>query len=734
MYATKQAMISKDRVEDLEITVFYMDIRPMGKDYERYYERAKNRYGIRYQKSAISAIRELQQSKNLLITCGLEEGTSRDEEFDMVILSVGFTAPVGARDMADRIGLALNNGGFCKTEEFDPTATSRPGIFVAGAIKSPKDIPETVVEASSAAADAARLLSSLDRTRQEEGPYPMPGDFGRAVPRIGVFFCESSDTLSRVLSLSKIAEAMRVERDVVHVEAVPLAFLNDGLDEIRKRMGEKEINRVVIAGDSLMEVRKAVEKTAREAGLSPHVFEYANIGEQCAYVHSNDSGLATEKATVLVRSAIARARWIKPLRGEQKAVVGKALVVGGGLSGLSASLSFAEQGIDVVLIEKEDDLGGNARHSFYTLRGSDPQRFLRDVVARVEAHPRIETWKNAELESFSGQWGGFRTVISVDGERRELTHGTVILATGAHETTPTGYLYGEDSRVITQRELERMVSEEDTRLDGLTSVVMIQCVGSRDEQHPYCSRVCCGHAVKNALKLKEKHPELSIIVLYRDIRTYGLDEVFYQEARDRGVIFVRYEPEKRPQVASENGILRVRFTDPIVGQEIDLAIDLLVLSAGIEANDNRKLAEKMGIEVNRDGFFQEANPKSAPLDSVDRGKFFCGLCHSPNSMDDSISQAKAAAIRAAVLLGKDRIEYKPYLAYVIERLCCGCGLCVTTCPYSARVLNEETWKAQVLEDLCQGCGNCVIACRNGASQQLNYEKATVLATLDAAID
>jgi heterodisulfide reductase subunit A len=734
MYATKQAMVSKDRVEGLEVTVFYIDIRPMGKDYERYYETAQNRYGIHYRKSAISAIRELQQSKNLLITYGLEDGAFRDEEFDMVVLSVGFTPPVGSRDMADRLGIALNDAGFCKTPEFDPAATSRPGIFVAGAFKSPTDIPETVVEASSAAANAACLLARLDMETQEETIGPTLGGVGWTIPKVGVFLCPAGDEISEVLNLDEIAEAMKMERDVVHVEEVPVVPLDAGLGQIRNRMGEKEINRVVIAGSSLMELGRGVEKMARGAGLSPHVFEYANIGEQCAYVHSNDSRLATEKAKVLIRSAVARARWLNPLKEAGKEVASKALVVGAGLSGLSAAVSLAEQGIDVVLLEKEDDLGGNASQSFYTLNGSDPQGFLRDLIGRVEAHPRVTIWKRAEIESFSGHWGDFRTRVSVDGEMRELTHGAVILATGAHETRPKEYLYGEEPGVITQRELERMVHEDDTRLDGLKSVVMIQCVGSRDEEHPYCSRICCGHAVKNALKLKEKSEELSIIVLYRDVRTYGFSEIAYQEARNRGVIFVRYEPHDKPRVTSDHGTLTVRFTDPVVGQELELNPDLLVLSAGIESNDNRKLGENVGIGVNRDGFFQEANPKSAPLDAVDRGKFFCGLCHSPSTIEDAISQANGAAIRGAVLLRSQKVEYKPYLAYVIERLCCGCGLCVTTCPYGARVLNEETWKARVLEDLCQGCGSCVIACRNGASQQLNYEKATVLATLDAAID
>lgn len=734
MVATKEAVISKNRVEGLDVTVFYMDIRPMGKDYERYYERAKNQYGIRYQKSAISALRELQQSKNLLITYGLEDGTFRDEEFDMVVLSVGSTPPTGSRDLAGRLGIELNDGGFCETQEFDPTTTSRPGIFVAGAFKSPGDIPEVVVEGSSAAADAARLLHCLERERQEEPMVPRPGGYEGAVPRIGVFLCPCGDNLSGVLDLSEIVGTIRAERDVVQVEEVPLAPLDDGLLEMRNRIGEMEINRVVIAASSLMELRKAVEEMARDAGFSPYVFEYVNIGEQCAYVHSNDSVLATEKAKVLIRGAVARARWLEPLKGEAKGVADKALVVGGGISGLSATLSLAEQGIDVTLAEKEDDLGGNARQSFYTLKGSDPQSFLRDLIERAEAHPRITIWKSAEVESFSGSWGDFQTRVLVDGETRELAHGAIVLATGAHETTPKEYLYGKDPGVITQRELERMVHEGDARLDRLKSVVMIQCVGSRDEEHPYCSRICCGHAVKNALKLKEKNRDLSIVVLYRDIRTYGFYEVAYQKARDQGVIFVRYEPENKPCVVSENGTLIVRFTDPLVEQEVELIVDLLVLSAGIEANDNGKLTETVGVEVNGDGFFQEANPKSAPLDSVDRGKFFCGLCHSPNPIEDAIAQANGAAIRGAALLGKQRVEYKPYRAYVIERLCCGCGLCVTTCPYSARILNEETGKALVLEDLCQGCGNCVIACRNGASQQLNYEKATVLATLDAMID
>jgi heterodisulfide reductase subunit A len=734
MYATKQAMVSKDRIPGLEITVFYMDIRPIGKDYERYYERARGPYGIRYQRSAVSAIRELQQSKNLVIAHGGEDGTITEDIFDMVVLSVGFTPPAGAKELADRLGVALNDGGFCRTEEFTPTATSRPGVFVAGGFKAPKDIPDAVVEGSSAAADVACLLNGLNREKREIPQYPAVGERETLAPNIGVFLMNSGDGLGDVLSLKEIAEAMRKEKYVVHVEEVSSPSLRDGLGEIMRRMGEKEINRVVVAGASEMDLRNAGERMAREAGFSPDVFAYTNVGEQCAYVHSNDPGLATEKAKVLIRSNVARARRLNPVERGGKQVVDKVLVVGGGVTGLAVSLSLAEQGLGVTLIEKEEHLGGNARHAFYTLKQSDPQALVKNLIERVEDHPAIEVWKKAEIESSVGDWGDFRTSVVVEGEKRDVVHGALVLATGGREMTPKEYGYGEDPRIVTQRELERMIAKGDDRVEGLKSVAMIQCVGSRDDEHPYCSRVCCGHAIKNALKLKEKEPNLSVGVFYRDVRTYGFFEEYYQAARDQGVLFIRYEPEDKPKVQVEPEGIRIAFTDTIVGHRLEFEADLLVLSTGIEANDNRDLAETMGIEMNADGFFQEVNPKSAPLDAVDRGKFICGLCHSPNHIEDCLSQANAVAGRAAALLGRKRVEYKPYLAYVIERLCCGCGLCVTTCPYGARVLDEETGKARVHEDLCQGCGNCVIACPNGASQQLNYEKATVLATLDAVID
>jgi heterodisulfide reductase subunit A len=733
MYATKQAMIAKDRTPKLNVTFFYMDIRPMGKDYERYYERAKTDYGIEYIRSAISSIKELQQTKNLLITYVKEDGTFEEREFDSVVLSVGFTPPQNIKDLAAGMGLRLNSQGFCETDEFYPAKTSVNGIFVGGAFRGPRDIPETVVEGSSAAAAAASFLApnSLPVYRQE---YPAEGALSNEVPKIGVFICHCGGELKESLSIPELIEGAKQLGEVSHVEEMGLACLPEDLNQIKVRIGEQGINRIVIAGCSHREIRKAMEEMAKGMGFNPYLIEYANLREQCAFVHRDHSKLATEKAMSLIKMAVERAKRIQPIRKGSQKVERKGLVVGGGVAGLTSALRMAEQGYGVYLIEKEKELGGNLRSSFYTLKGSDPQSLLRDLIQKVKDQPSIRSYLETEVIGFEKKNGHYQTKIRRPNGEEILGHGALVLATGGREVTPKEYLYGEDSRVLTQKQLDEAIHLDDKGLKEIRSAVMIQCVGSRDEEHPYCSRVCCGHAVKNALKLREKNPDMNIYVLYRDVRTYGFFETYYHEARGKGVIFIRYDLEKKPKVAVENGRLSVSLFDPAMGGQVTLPADRIILSAGIEPNDNRELAKLFDVELNPDGFFMEANPKSAPLDSVDRGKFFSGLCHSPNFIEDAISQGNAAAARAGALLSKEMVEEKPYLAYVIKRLCCGCGLCVTVCPYGARTLNEEEVKAEVVDALCQGCGNCVVACRNAASQQRNFEKGLNLAVLNAAID
>ncbi len=733
MYATKQAMIAKDRSPDLQVTFFYMDIRPMGKDYERYYERAKNEPGMEYRRCAVSSIKELQRTKNLLITYVKEDGTFEEREFDAVVLSLGFTPPQTVREVAKKMGVELNPQGFCQTDEFTPARTSVEGIFVGGAFRGPRDIPETVVEGSSAAAAVASFLAPI-RFPQEAGTYPLEGALAEEIPRIGVFLCHCGGELKRTLSIPDLMKGAEAMKEVAHVEEIGLACLPGDAEVIKRRIGEHGLNRIVIAGCSHREVRGAMEEMAKGMGFNPHLIEYANIREQCAFVHEADSRSATDKAIVLIRMAAERARRIRPIRREKVKVEKKGLVVGGGLAGMTASLRLAEQGYEVFLIEKEKGLGGNLRESFYTLRGGDPQTFLENMVLDIEESEFIHPFLGAEVIGFEKKNGHYRTKIRSQEGEKAIDHGVLILAAGGKEISPAGYLYGEDPRVITQRQMEKRIHDRDGTLKDCRSVVMIQCVGSRDETHPYCSRICCGHAVKNALKLKEINPDMNVSVLYRDVRTYGFYETYYHEARRKGVLFFRYDPENRPEVTLQDGALQVSVWDPAMLQAVTLPADHVVLSTGIEPHDHRALAGIFGVGLNPDGFFMEANPKSAPLDSVDRGKFFSGLCHSPNFIEDVISQGNAVAARAATLLSKEVVEEKAHLAYVVKRLCCGCGLCVTTCPYGARVINDEEGKADVIGELCQGCGSCVIACRNAASQQKNFEKELNLAVLDAAID
>jgi heterodisulfide reductase subunit A len=732
MYATKQAMIAKERSPGLDVTFFYMDIRPMGKDYERYFERAKNEYGIRYNRCAISTVKEMPGTKDLRITSVKEDGIFEEKDFDTVVLSVGFTPPRSIRETAERLGLQLNPQGFCQTQEFSPAQTSAKGIFVGGAFRGPRDVPETTVEGSSAAAAAASFLSQSPASLPAK-EYPLEGASEEA-PKVGVFICHCGEELKKSLSISDLLGEAEGMRDVAHVEALGLACLPVDLEVIKRRMGEHGLNRIVVAGCSHREIRKGLEEMARGIGFNPHLIEYANIREQCAFVHQDHPASATEKAKGLIRMAVEKARRDQPIRKGSRKVEKKGLVVGGGLSGITASLRLAEQGYEVFLIEKNKELGGNLRESFYTLKGSNPQALLGNLLKEVSESGLIHLYTEAQVLGFDKKNGHYRTRIRHQDGEKLLEHGVLILATGGREVTPQGYLYGEDPRVVTQRGLEKMIHLNDPRLKGIGSVVMIQCVGSRDEAHPYCSRICCGHAVKNALKLKELNPEMNVYILYRDVRTYGFYETYYHEARGKGVIFIRYDVEKRPEVAASDGKLQVSVFDPAIGSQIALAADQLVLSAGIEPTGQQELAGIFHLELNADGFFKEANPKSAPLDSVDRGKFFCGLCHSPNTMEDSISQGNAAAARALTILSKEALEEKPYQAYVIKRLCCGCGLCVSVCPYEARVMVEEEGKAEVIGSLCQGCGNCVVACRNGASQQRNFEKELNLAVLNAAID
>jgi len=769
MYTAKEAILAKEHLGTVEATVFCSEIRTFGKDFERYYEKARNEYGVRYIRCMASKIFELQQSRNLLITYLLEDGGGEEEEFDLAVLAVGLRPPERAKQLAERLGLDTNAYGFCRTGPFDPVASSRPGVFVCGALREPQDLLESVAEASAAASAAAQMLAPSRGVLLPLEEIPPEREADGEEPRIGVFLCRCGHEIGDVVDVSGLVERARGIRDVVWAEDVPYMCTQDGLACIGARLEEHALNRVIVAACSPRTHGRLFRNIVRKAGLNRHLFEMVNVRDQCAWVHRDESQRATRKAADLIEMAAARARLLRPIRTGSMEPIRTGLVVGGGPAGLVASLSLAEQGFQVHLIEREAELGGMLRHLQYTLDGSDPQALLQELVARVEEATLVHIHRSAEIEHLSGSVGDYRVRIACADQDEEREHldlqcGAILVATGGREYRPEEYLYGQHERVITQRELEQRLGERDKGTKGQGDkgagrqesgedgtlpvppsphppiggagpggvVVMIQCVGSRNDKHPYCSRVCCSQAIKNALKLREMRPEARIFVLYRDLRTYGLREEYYRKAREAGVVFLRYEPERKPLIRPKGDRLRVEVLDPVLNAGLALDADLLVLGAGVVPAENRRLAEMLNVPLTSDGFFSEAHATFRPLDSSADGVFLCGLAHSPRDLSETIAQAQGAAARAATILSKDRIEAQGTVATVKEKWCVGCGVCVQVCPYDARYLDEER-RVAVVEDIrCQGCGACAAACPSGASQQQGFEGRMIFSMIEAA--
>ncbi|MCS5696406.1 CoB--CoM heterodisulfide reductase iron-sulfur subunit A family protein [Desulfofundulus thermocisternus] len=733
MYATKEAIVAMEHNPGLEATIFYMDMRAYGKGFEQYYRRAKEELGVRYVRCAVSEVKEIPGSRNLLLCYRTPEGAFREEEFDLVVLSVGLRPARGARELAAALGVELDRFGFCRSDPFNPVATSRPGIFAGGVFAGPKDIPETVTEASAAAGCVSRLLSTARGSETRVKEYPPERPVHKQPPRVGVFVCHCGINIGSVVRVPEVVEYARKLPWVVHAQEFLFACAQDSLEKIRRTIINRKLNRVVVASCTPRTHAPLFQGVMREAGLNPYLYEHVNIREHSSWVHRDRPEEATEKARDLVRMAVAKVRLLTPINQTYTGINKGALVVGGGVAGMTAALSLAEQGFAVSLVEKGAVLGGNARHLYYTLQGSDLQQFLAGLVEKVTGHPQIQVYTGSEVVEAGGYPGNYHSRIRTPEKEVEISHGAVVLATGAREARPREYLLGQHDRVMTQRDLEERIHRGEVQ--GLNTVVMIQCVGSRDEERPYCSRVCCSHALKNALKLKEKNPRVNIYILYRDIRVYGLNEQYYTQARQKGIIFIRYDRKKKPVVEAAGGGLVVRVVDPILGVELAVEPDVLVLSTGVEpGEDNGKLSQLFKVPLNSDGFFLEAHMKLRPVDFAAEGLYLCGLAHSPKLVGESITQANAAAMRAVTLLARDRLANVAITATVEEEVCVGCGVCVQVCDYQARSIDPLRRVAEVNEALCQGCGACVAACPNGASQQKGYEKAQLLAMLEAALE
>lgn len=730
-YAIKQAMVTKDHHPEIETVIFHNDIRTFGKGFEDLYNRALRR-GIRFVHGRLPLLREDPETGNILLSY-FDGEKLRREEFEMVILSVGAVPAEDNRKLSQILGLDLNEHGFFRIHPFYPLMGNGKGVYVGGCAAIPMDVPDTICSAGAGAAEAAELLAPSRGTLSVKKEYPPERAVEGEEPKIGVFVCHCGSNIAGVLDVKDVVEYVKTLPGVVYAEDQLVSCSNEGLTRIRELIKEKGLNRVVVAACTPRTHEPVFREALREAGLNPYLLEMVNIREHCSWVHSMERPRADEKAKELVRMAVYKAARLEPLPEPMLKVDKRAMVLGGGLAGMTAALSLARQGFEVSLVEKERELGGNLRRVYYTLEGADPQGMLERLISEVTSQSNIKVYLGYRLAELSGYVGNFKAVIaSEDGDKVELGFGALILATGGVPHKPSSYLYGEDPRVLTQLELEERIARGQLA-EGLKAVVMIQCVESREPQRPYCSRICCGEAVKNALKLKEVRPGLEVTVLYRDMRTYGFMEDCYRKAREKGVRFLKYEPDRKPQVQKGEGSLKVRCFVTTLGQEVELEADLLVLSTPVLPGDTADLAKRFGFQTNPDGFLLEAHPKLRPVDSQSDGVFLCGMAHYPKFAYEVIAQAKTAALRAAVLLAQDAVRGSGIVAQVREEACMGCGACAEACAYSAITLEKRkgVMKAVVNPILCKGDGLCVSTCPTGAIDLKYFSQEQISSQIDA---
>ena len=728
MYALKQALIAKEHVKgEFEPVIFYMDMRTVGKGFETYLERAQ-REGVRLVRSRVHTILPAEDG-GLLLHYPDEEGNLCDEPFDLVVLSVGLRPHPTLPTLAERVSAPRDEFGFLQTALLE----NRPGVFVCGVGAGPKDIPETVAEASAAAARTQVVLAEARHTETQEKTYPPERFVFPEAPRIGVFVCHCGINIASVVDVEAVTEFAKTLPDVVFAGHNLFTCAQDTINRMVETIREEGLNRVVVAACTPRTHEPLFQETLRSAGINPFLFEMANIRDQDSWVHPDDPARATEKAKELVLMAVNRVRLKRPVPLATIKVKRSALVVGGGLAGMQAALALADQGFSVALVEKGKELGGFAKRLSREVHGKPIRALAEELARQVQAHPKIDLRLGVKIADVEGSVGNFKTTLS-DGN--VIEHGVVIIATGAKPYVPQGryaFGYGEDPRVKTLLEIDELLERGGEGLQGLRQVVFIQCVGSRNEEHPYCSRVCCTHTMEHVLRLKELNPELEVFVLYRDIRTFGKKELLYQKARERGAVFVRYELDRLPKVETEEG-LRVHAFDPILGRELVFKPDLLILANAIVPDEeSRELAKFYKCATTAEGFMLEAHMKLRPVDFATDGIFMAGLCHYPKFAEESLSQALAAAARATTILAKEELPAESLVAEVDPRKCTACGQCVELCPYHAPRLEEMRpfgLVSVINASLCKGCGNCAAACRCGAIQVKNLGEEPILAAVE----
>ena len=730
MYAVKEAVMAKEHVSgDFQASIFFMDLRTYGKDFEKYVERAKAE-GVRFIRSRVHSI-TAEPDGTLDFRYVTEAGEIVDEKFDMAVLSVGMQPADSAKALAENLGVALDPFNFIRTDDVLPVATSKPGIYVAGVSSGCKDIPESVVEASAAACSAATDLAPARGSRTRQKTFPAEKDVSGQEPKIGVFVCNCGTNIGGIADVPAIAEYARSLPGVTYVEENLFTCSQDTQDKITEVIRSQDLNRVVVAACTPRTHEPLFQETIRNAGLNPYLFEMANIRNQCTWVHSGDAAAATEKSKDLVKMAVMRANQLEPLDAIPIDVNKSALVVGGGIAGMTAAKNLADQGFSATLVEQSDTLGGAARDIPRTAGGTAVGPYLEDLAAAVRRHPLVDVMTGTTITGGSGFLGNFKTEVTTGETSKTIDHGVAVIATGGQAADTDEYRYHQSDRVTRWHEFWQHPAMAD-----LNTMVFIQCVGSRTPERPYCSKVCCTASINSALAVKEQHPDANVFILYRDIRTYGDRELLYQKAREKGILFIRYSAERKPEVRETADGLAVHVFDPMVQKNLVIEADLVNLATAIEPADNAALANLFKVSLNAERFLMEAHPKLRPVDCATDGVFVCGLAHYPKFIEESIAQAQAAAARAAGVLSRDRMEIEPIVSQVDDALCIGCGLCEKVCAFGAIRLQKVDgtgYRAENISALCKGCGVCAAACPQKAIDMHHFKDAQINAAVAAGV-
>ena len=740
-YTQKQVILTKDHEPDTECTIFHNDIRSFGKDFERYFQRAEQLPGVQFIRSYASIAREDPDTQNVVVRYATDSDGVKEEAFDMVVLSVGLNPPLNNKGLSDIFGIELSDHGFAKPNHTNPVTSNVPGIFISGAFQGPTDIPESVFTASGAGAQCGELLDYRRGKLAQERVYPEERDVSTEEPKIGVFVCHCGANISSVVNVPSCVEYAQSLPNVVYAQQQLFSCATNSAKEITDLAKEKGLNRVVIAACSPRTLEPLFRDTLREAGLNQYYVDMANIREHCSWVHSKQKEEATQKAKDIIRMSVARARHLEPLQEFDLPVNKAALVVGGGVAGMTCALSIAKQGHEVHLIEKQKELGGMARRIHTTIEGMDVESYLNDLIRAVYQNPLIHVSHEAVIQNVDGYLGNFTTTVKTEGRIKEIQHGASVIAIGADVYQPTEYLYGESDQVFTHLELTEEIAKGNEAVVNAESLVMIQCVGCRNEDRNYCSRVCCSHAVKNALKLKEHNPDMNIYILFRDMRTYGLREDYYREASEKHVKFIRYTPEDKPQVEAvkEGGkqVLRVSVPDPILGDRLELDADILSLAAAvIPSASTHEIAGQFKVTLSPDDFFKEAHVKLRPVEFATDGVFLCGTAHYPKHIQESINQAYGAAGRVLTLLSRDTVVASGSVCVVNENDCVSCGACISACTYGAIEFVERPKgkKAWVNPILCKGDGVCNAKCPTNAIVLKHFTDREMWGQIDASLE